>query len=62
MKEHRMYQTEDVRKIMKIGRDKAYALLKSKDFPSIKIGRNYYILEDDFLQWINDYKGGEYKI
>lgn len=62
MKEHRMYQVEDIRSIMNIGRDKAYALFKSRGFPSIKIGRNYYILEEDFLAWLNKYKGGEYQL
>ena len=31
----------DLQKYLKIGRDKAYSLMKTKGFPSIKIGGQY---------------------
>ncbi len=37
---------------IKMGNDKLYALLKQKDFPSFKIGSNYYIIEKDFIEWM----------
>ena len=35
-----------------IGRDLAYKLVKKKDFPSIKLGREYRAIEGDLPDWI----------
>ena len=38
---------------LKIGRDKAYALIKSSSFPSIQIGGRYIVTEKALLQWLD---------
>lgn len=41
-----------------IGRDKAYALIKSKSFPSIKLGGRYIVTSKALNEWLDQY---EYK-
>lgn len=36
-----------------IGNNKLYCMIRSKTFPSFKIGKNYYIIEDKFIEWLN---------
>lgn len=44
---------EDVAKIMKIGRSKAYEIFNIKWFPTFKVGRLLRVTEPDFKEWIN---------
>lgn len=53
-------KTDDIKEIMGIGRDKAYALIKSKGFPALKIGNTYFVTVENFQKWLNDYTGKEY--
>lgn len=41
-----MLTTKDLQVILKIGRDHAYALMRSKAFPSMKIGARYYVTKE----------------
>lgn len=50
----------DIMKRLGIGRDRAYALLKSPCFPSTKIGKTYFITDAKFEEWLNDYAGREF--
>ncbi|NCB43155.1 MAG: DNA-binding protein [Clostridia bacterium] len=40
-----------------IGKDKAYALVKSKSFPAMKIGGRYYVAKTDFVVWLGKQTG-----
>jgi len=42
---------KDIKKILDIGNDKLQELLERRDFPSYKIGRNWYIDPDLFVEW-----------
>lgn len=42
---------EDVQKILKIGKNQAYDLFKSADFPSFKVGKQHRIPKDEFKKW-----------
>lgn len=44
--EIRLYSTDDVCKLLHIGKQKCLKLFHSKDFPSIKIGRKFWIKAD----------------
>lgn len=44
--EIRLYSTDDVCKLMHIGKQKCLKLFHSQDFPSIKIGRKFWIKAD----------------
>lgn len=40
-----------------IGRDKAYALMKLKGFPSFTIGSSYKVFEDDLEKFLKEHRG-----
>lgn len=44
--EIRLYSTDDVCKLLHIGKQKCLKLFHSQDFPSIKIGRKFWIKAD----------------
>ena len=41
----KILKTDDLKNILGIGRDKAYALMRSEAFPSTKIGRTCFVTE-----------------
>ena len=47
---------KDLQKIMPIGRDKAYALMRSSVFPSVKIGGQYLVSEVALEEWEKQYR------
>lgn len=49
---------KDLQKLLNIGRDKAYSLMHSKSFPSMRLGRSYYVQEQALQEWLvkNRYK------
>ena len=49
----------DLQKYLKIGRDKAYSLMKTKGFLSIKIGGQYIVREKDLDEYLNKFIGRE---
>ena len=44
----------DIAKIMRIGRSKAYELLNSNGFPSVRFGKCIRVPRDAFVKWVND--------
>lgn len=46
----------DVMKILHIGRNKAYELLRSKEIPNIKIGKKYIIPKNMLIDFLYDRK------
>ena len=44
--EIRLYSTDDVCKLLHIGKQKCLKLFHSQDFPNIKIGRKFWIKAD----------------
>lgn len=55
----RFYSTEEVQKLFGFGRNKTLALIKSEDFPVIKIGRAYYVDSEKLEEWITAHRGKE---
>ncbi|PKM71687.1 MAG: DNA-binding protein [Firmicutes bacterium HGW-Firmicutes-16] len=43
---------KELQSYLGIGRDKAYALVKSKSFPAVKIGGRYYVMKSGFVSWL----------
>ena len=43
--------------ILKLGRDKTYALMGSKNFPSFKIGKQYFVTEEALTKWLRNADG-----
>lgn len=50
----------DIQKALKIKKTKAYELVNSAGFPSIKIGRTIRVPEDEFDKWVTKYVGKQY--
>ncbi len=46
----------EMARILKISRSKAYALVKEKDFPIIKIGKCIRISKKMLLNWLHNIK------
>lgn len=44
---------KEVRDYLKCSNEKVYELMKSRGFPSFKIGRSYRVRKGDFAEWIN---------
>ncbi len=51
--EIKLYTTADVRKLLKIGNKKCLELFHSQDFPSIKIGKSFFIKADCLNQYLS---------
>jgi predicted DNA-binding transcriptional regulator AlpA len=54
-----MLDVKDIMRLTGIGRDKAYCLLYSKQFPIKMIGRKMLVHQEIFNEWL---KGKEYKV
>ena len=48
-----LYDVPKIQEILHCGRNVAYNLMNSKDFPSIQIGKRLYIEKKEFEKWIN---------
>lgn len=50
----KMLDIKDLQKILKIGRNSAYNLMKTPGFPSMQMGRKWLISEEAFKEWLKD--------
>jgi len=48
---------KELQSYLGIGKDKAYALVKSKSFPALKLGGRYYVIKPDFVIWLEKQTG-----
>jgi len=48
-----MYSPEDVRKLLHLGNTKCLELFNSEDFPSIRIGRAFWVKADCLEQFLS---------
>ena len=53
---------QETQSLLRIGRDKAYALMHSKGFPSVKIGGRYFVEEEALREWLNKYRYKEFRV
>lgn len=51
--------TKDLMNYLGIGKDRAYALMHLKSFPSIKIGKTYIVTVAELENWLSNNKGKE---
>ena len=58
----RVLYAKDLMEILGIGRDRAYTLMRSADFPSTKFGHTYFVTEENFNSWLNKNAGKTYKL
>lgn len=55
-----LYTIDDIKRIFKIGRNKALALMSSSGFPSFRINRKLYVSKNELESWIIKSKGKTY--
>jgi len=55
----KLYTVSEIQKIFQMKRSKAYKLMQSEQFPTIKIGRTRYITEEDLELFIKQNMGRE---
>lgn len=48
-----MYKPKEAMKILGVGSNTIYELLKEDEFPKIMIGNNYYIPKAELQEWIS---------
>ena len=46
------YTITDIMKIFKLGKNKAYYLIKTKGFPVIKVGRKSLVPKAELKKWV----------
>lgn len=47
-----VFTVKEVSQMLGIGINQTYALVKKNNFPSIKIGQQYFIPKDQFKEWL----------
>lgn len=47
---------EELKDALKISEQQAKALIRTKEFPSIKIGREYRVEEQELIEWMKTTK------
>ena len=48
-----LYTVGDIQRIMSLGRTRAYELMRSDGFPSIKLNNRIYITKTNFEKWLD---------
>ena len=56
----KVYTVKEVSEFLHIGKNTAYALMKSDGFPSYKINQRYFVTDESLNQWLNSIKGKEF--
>lgn len=51
----KMLTVKDIQEHLHIGHNKAYALIRLKGFPKVKLGGTYVIPESKYEKWIEDH-------
>ena len=51
---------KDIQAILKVGKNRAYELLKSECFPTIRINHRMYVSHDALQKWIETYSGKKF--
>lgn len=53
---------KDLEEYLNIGRSKALNLMRSAGFPSIRLGRRYFVMRSDLEDWIRKYRYRTYEL
>ncbi len=57
-----VYHVEDIMRILGIGKNTAYKLMQSAGFPATKLGRKYFITEEEFSRWLERNAGKNFEL
>lgn len=53
---------KELQEALGIGADTAYCLMRSEAFPSMKIGKRYFVEREALKQWLQRHRGREFLI
>ena len=59
---NKLLKAKDIASIMGCGINKAYTIMNSASFPTITIGRNKYVYEEKFKEWLDSYSYKEFVV
>lgn len=62
MAEQIVYNVKELQEILGIGRETAYALMRSRAFPSMRLGGRYIVEKGALQAWIKRYEGKKFAI
>lgn len=51
-----LISVKEMREYLGCSNQKAYELIRTKDFPVFKVGSTYRIRKEDFIAWVNNQK------
>jgi len=54
-----VYNTKDLSKVLNIGRTKVYALIKSEEIRSVRIGHKILVPKKEVTRWLNKSLNGK---
>ena len=57
-----VYNTAELAIVLDIGKDKAYALMHSRAFPSTRLGKQYIVSRASLEAWLDKYAGRDFKL
>lgn len=49
-----LYTVDEIKKILRCGKNKAYEVVNSRGFPAIRLGKSIRIPKDKFHQWLTE--------
>lgn len=55
-----VYTIKTLSEFLHIGKNTAYALMKSDGFPSYRINRQYFITDESLKSWLKSIEGKEF--
>ena len=55
-----LYTVDDIQRIFKIGRSKAYQLLSSSGFPTIRLNKKLLVEKEKLVDWLSKNSGKIY--
>lgn len=50
----------DLRRVLRMGRDRCYDLMHNPSFPSIRIGGRYFVERNALFRWLDSYQGKQF--
>ena len=63
MAEHlKVYTPRDVHEILGLSMAKVYDIFRQKTFPSVQIGKRYFVTQEAFIAWLDTYKYNIYYV
>ena len=57
-----VYSPKDVHEILGLSLNSVYAIFRQETFPSIRIGKRFFVTDAALRDWLRRYEGKEYYI